>query len=302
MLKFIAFLMMFFPFTISAAEYKFIIPNGPGTSSDTVARAVADEYHRQTGNLLILDYAPGGDQLVAVNKFKQEPKLAVILTSSTINWLNPLLRADLPYSDKDFTHVGFIGWSPNVWYTTPTSGIDSLQHLAAMIAAGRQIDIGVDAPSTQVNVLPLQAKLGRDKVQMVPYKGSSQTVTDVAGGHVPIGVSSLSPLIAATAAEGRIKIIGTTWPKGTVINDRLIPASDSALGVRQFNAAFMLSMSPVDSDEARKLARDLVRVINSDAVKTNLAKINITVDGGDGDYTRRIIQTHRTEIGKLLQR
>ena len=97
-----------------AAEYQLIVPNPPGSSSDVVARVIAEEYNRISGNTLILEYAVGGDHIIAVNKFRSLPKPAVILGSTTMHVFNYVYKDSLPYSDQDFDHVGWIGWSPHV--------------------------------------------------------------------------------------------------------------------------------------------------------------------------------------------
>jgi tripartite-type tricarboxylate transporter receptor subunit TctC len=71
-----------------AAEYSVIIPNPPGSSSDTVGRAIADEYTRLTGNTLVFDYVPGADQMIAAVKFKNQSRLTVIVGTSTMHVFN----------------------------------------------------------------------------------------------------------------------------------------------------------------------------------------------------------------------
>ena len=92
-------ILLAFAFTLSSAswgtEYTLIVPNGPGSGVDTVARAVQKTYQMLTGNTLVIDYAPGADTLIAVDRFKKNPRSLLIGTSTMLS-VNPVFKNNIP--------------------------------------------------------------------------------------------------------------------------------------------------------------------------------------------------------------
>ena len=288
--------------TLMAAQtHKFILAQPAGSSSDIVARAVAGEYARISGNKLIIDYAPGGDRIVAASRFVAVTQPTVSLGSTTMHVFNHVTKNSIPYKDSDFDHVGWIGWTPHVWYVRNTSSYASLNQAVDNMKKGQQVNVGVDGLSTQANVMSIkQSRSDSASMEMIIYKGSPQVLADVLGGHVDIGVASLSSVIIEQAAAGNIRILATTNATPIAVAGQQIPVADKILGVKQFNGGFLLSVSPkFDTEENRNLKQDLYKAINSPAVKEALARINITVDGSDGAATLKILKDYRKSVSIL---
>jgi tripartite-type tricarboxylate transporter receptor subunit TctC len=286
-----------------ASTYNFIVANPPGSSSDLVARTVAQEYNRVTGKTLVLNYAPGADQIIAVTKFVNQKELTVILGGTTMHVFNVVNKENLPYTENSFFHVGWIGWDTTVWYTRSQSLLTSLEDMLSKLDQGQHITVGVDAQSTQVNVTSLKKfRKNTHNLKMITYKGSPQTLADVLGGHVDAGVSSLSPTLVEQHAAGKIRILGVTRPQSIVISGTTVPSAEQILRVPQFSGGFSLSISAQHADTAEgiQLTADLHKVINSDFVRQKLLTIQIQVDGSDSQKTNSIIKQYRQTV-KTLQ-
>ena len=283
-----------------AAEYNFVIPNPPGSSSDVVGRAIADEYNRVTGNTLVFDYVPGADQTIAVTKFKNQSRLTVILGTTTMHAFNYVYKDSLQYSDIDFDHVGWIGWTPQVWYVRSDSPLRTLEDVNARLRSQQIINIGVDGLSTEANVISLKKyHPAGSSAEIIKYKGSPQVLVDVLGGHIDLAIASISAVIASNAEENKIRILASTNDTPIRVNATNVPPAQNILGVNQFNGGFLLSVSPGYNTESQRLKDDLFKVINSAAVREKLSRISIEVSGRDANGTRRIIQEYREKLNKL---
>ena len=284
-----------------AEEYTFIIPNPIGSSSDIVARTIATEYKLKTGNDLIFDYAPGGDHIIAVNKFKSQAKLSVILGTTTMHVFNHVNKDSIPYNDSDFDHVGWIGWSPHIWYVRDDSPFRNLGDMLKAIE-NRPVNIGVDGQSTQVNVTSLQNHLTqKNNVNMIIYKGSPMVYTDVLGGHIDIGVGSVTQLLLNSAKENKIRILGKTNNHPMMVNGRRVPVAGDILKANQFDGGFLISITANStSADAQQLKKDLLEVIRSETVKQSLLQISIDVSGVNGIEATKILKNYREKV-KLLK-
>jgi tripartite-type tricarboxylate transporter receptor subunit TctC len=302
MKKIIGIILSAFVYTTAiAADYNFIIPNPPGSSSDVVARAIAHEYTKNTGNTLVFDYAPGGDHIVAATKFQNISRPAVLLGSTTMHVFNHVTKDSIPYKDADFDHAAWIGWTPHIWYVKNNSPFLTLDQVVDSMKKGHKINVGVDGLSTQANVISIK-KMRNDSnsMEMVIYKGSPQVLADVLGEHVDIGVASLSSLLIEQANAGNIRVLATTNESSIVVAGKQIPTASKILGVNQFNGGFLLSVSSkFDTEENRRLKNDLFVAANSQYVKDTLAKINIFVNAKDGLYTQKTLVDYRKSISIL---
>jgi len=285
-----------------AAEYQLIVANPPGSSSDIVARVVAEEYNRISGNTLILEYAAGGDHIIAANKFRSLAKPAVSLGTTTMHVFNHVYKDSLPYSDQDFDHVGWIGWSPHVWYTRSNSAYKTLADVNAALKGKNKINIAADTLSVEANVISVVKHHPQGSmVEIIKYKGSPDVLMNVLGGTIDIAVASISELILNTTQSGKIRILGTTNDRPMTLSGNTVPTASSILGVNQFNGGFLISVSAGYSDDLKiqQLKVDLLKAINSQFVKERLNKIYIEVDGRGADFTKSNLISYREKLNRM---
>jgi tripartite-type tricarboxylate transporter receptor subunit TctC len=196
--------------------------------------------------------------------------------------------------------VGWIGWTPNVWYVRSDSPLKILEDVNTRLKAQQTINVGVDGLNSESNVISVKKNHAfGSSAEIIKYKGSPQVLADVLGGHIDLAVSSVSSLITSSADDGKIRILATTNDVPIKINGSSVPTAHNILNVNQFNGAFLLSVSPSNNAESQRLKEDLFRAINSVAVREKLSKINIEVNARDANFTRRIIQEYREKLNKL---
>lgn len=281
-----------------SAEYAFILPNPPGSASEVVARSIAEEYHKRTGNTLIIDFAPGGDHIIGAQKFKAQQRPAVVLGTTSMHIFNYVFKDSLPYNDADFNHVAYIGVIPSVWYVNANSKIKDGNDLLKALAERPSLPIAVDALQSRSNVIAIQRHSPNgSKAEPITYKGPAQALVDVIGGHIEVGVSSITQSLLANAEAGKIKFIGTAGDRPLTINGEKVQPITKQLKAPQFNGTFLLSINNVgDATELNALKKDLFEVVNSKTVKDNLSELLIDVDGRDGKYATKAVEEYRKHL------
>lgn len=305
-MKFIASLFSLF-FAVSAwatQQTQIILANPPGSSSDIVARAIAQAYQAVSGHQLILDYVPGGDHIPAATKFKNRNQNTVLLGSTTMHIYNYATKNDLPYNDRDFEHVTWIGSTPYIYYVKPDSALNSMVSVITALNNGKSLKLGLAGTADLANVLSIKQKYNiKDRLSTVKYKGSPQVLVDVLGGHIDIGVGSLSNMLVEQIKSGKILVIGITTAQDITVAGQTLPSAARQLDVTQFNGGFLLSVKPGTSasKDGQKFIDDLRQAVRSDSVRTELDRISIRVDGRDGSATTTLIQANRKSAIELLR-
>jgi tripartite-type tricarboxylate transporter receptor subunit TctC len=193
---------------------KLIVPFPPGGASDIVGRLIAVSLQEKLKQTVIVDNRPGGGTTIgarAVLSANDQAHTLFVSNSAPIS-IAPLLFDAPPYDPvKDFTHVAMIGTVPNASFvsadvpaTTWAQFIDWIRAQNAVVpfGSGGGGSIGHIVGEMFKNELKL-------KMEHIGYKGSAPMFQDVMGGHLKIGVNTLTE-VAEMSKQGRLRIIAIT--------------------------------------------------------------------------------------------
>ncbi|ALM84178.1 tripartite tricarboxylate transporter substrate binding protein [Bordetella sp. N] len=169
----------------------------PGTSTDMVARLLAEQFSKRWGQSVIVENKPGvGGSLGAAQVSRMPPDgYALLLSASGPMSINPHIYADVGYdSARSFAPITQTTWLPYALVVKPDFKAKSLQELIAMAKAQpgklNYASTGVGTNSHLIMAM-LQAKTGM-KLTHVPYKGSAQSQADIIGGNVDMTFDTLA--------------------------------------------------------------------------------------------------------------
>jgi tripartite-type tricarboxylate transporter receptor subunit TctC len=166
---------------------RIISPYAPGGTTDLLARIVAPKLTESWGQPIIIDARPGGNTIIGSEIMVRSPPdghtLLSILTSHVIV---PNL-APTPYDAvKDFAAVATIASTQLVLVVHPSVPARNVRELITLAKAKPgQLNYGSGGSGTVTHLageyFGMQAGI---KTQHIPYKGSSQVLTDIVGGQI----------------------------------------------------------------------------------------------------------------------
>jgi tripartite-type tricarboxylate transporter receptor subunit TctC len=286
-----------------ATEYRVINPTAPGNATDFVFRIIAEEYRKQTGNVLVQEFVPGGNMIPAVNRFKQSKELTVMLGTTGIHVFNHLTFPELNYSDADFDFVTMVYEQVVVWYSRSDSKFKTLADVEAALKRNEKIFVATDNILGEYNVMAAQSK-NNGQPEIVKFKAASEGLTAVIGGQLDIAVSSLSPLYINSSDAGKINLLATSSSKPiTLANGKVLPPSRDILKTNQFSGGLIISITPgIKTNEAKKLKEDLLTVVNSPSVRTKLLEMSMAPIVSSPEETVTRIKSYRTHLQALLKK
>ncbi len=227
----------------NSGPIRMVVPFGPGTTTDTVSRVVAEALGRSLHQSVIVDNRAGAGGSVGsdqVAKAAPDGKTLVMGTVGT-HAINAALFRKLPYDPlRDFAPVAFIGYTPTLLVVGANSPVKSLKDLAALAARPEGVTFASAGNGTSGHLAGelLAQRLGGRMIH-VPYKEGAVAVTSVMSGQADFMFyhpAAVMPLIRA----GKLRALAASSAV------RSAAASDvptlMELGVKDFDlvAWFML--------------------------------------------------------------
>ena len=192
---------------------RLVVPFPPGSSSDIVARIVAQGLSGKLGQPVVVENRPGastalGGEYVA-HSAPDGYTLGLVNTSSTITQsLNPAQSFDVV---KDFAPISMLGASPFVLASYPGVPVQTTQDLIALAKAEpRKHTFAEAGQATLANLAGvLFTKLADVQITAVAYRGTEQEVPDLIAGRVDTAFVTIPPTLSLIQ-QGRVRALGVT--------------------------------------------------------------------------------------------
>ncbi len=194
-----------------------VVPFPPGGGTDALARAIQDVFQKAIGETVIIDNRGGGGgsighEIVA----KAQADGYTVLVSSNNQMLLPYLIAHLNFDPAAFVPIGFIAKQESVFVGSADAPWKDLKAITEAAAkAPGDVQYGTAGISTPMHLSTERyAMLNDIKLTHVPFRGTGPLVTDMLGGHVKLGMSSLTS-VAQHLQSGKLKAYGMAAPERT---------------------------------------------------------------------------------------
>ena len=193
-----------------------LIPFTAGGTADTLGRIAGQKLSESLHQQFIMENRPGGGGLTAAEITARQPPDGYNLIVSGIGGFI-IISATTPNPPvdimKDFTHIAILGGPPSVLVVTP----DMPKTLSEFVERARQapgkINYGSPSAGSHSAMIAdlLQQKAGV-KLTHIPYKGASQALSDMLGGHLP--AASMTLTSAAGQLQGKkVRALAISTPQ-----------------------------------------------------------------------------------------
>ena len=201
--------------TFPSQPIHIVVPFPPGGGTDALARAIQEPFQKAIGQTVVIDNRGGGGgsighEIVA----KAAPDGYTVGFSSNNQMLLPYLIARLSFDPATFVPIGFVAKQESVFVGSADA---PWKDLAAITEAARKapgdVQYGTAGISTPMHLSTERyAMLNNIKLTHVPFRGTGPLVTDLLGGHVKLGMSSLTS-VAQHLQNGKLKAYGMAAPE-----------------------------------------------------------------------------------------
>ena len=195
---------------------RIMVGASPGGGTDIIARMLAEKYQGIFGQPFIVENRPGAANTIAADlTAKAAPDgYTLLLATNTAQAIAPHLMKLSFDPIKDLIPVALIVVVPNVVVAGPQVPASNVKELVALIKAkpGTFSCGSSGTGSTQHLACQAFALATGAPIMHIPYKGSSQALTDLVGGQIQLSFDTTSSAMSFIKS-GKVKALAVMTPK-----------------------------------------------------------------------------------------
>ena len=258
---------------------KIVVPAAPGSTTDTLARIVAEELARKWAKPAIVENIPGGAMNIgASNVARSAPDgyTLMIAPPSPLSF-NHLIYRDPGYDPAGFVPISLLAKIPNVLVVRNGLAASTLNELISYGKAnpGKLSYASQGIGSTaHLSAAQLEVRTGI-KMLHVPYRGAQPALTDVVAGHVDMFFDTLATAVPLYRAN-KVKLLGVADLKRAGVVPDVPTLSEAGLpGFRSITWFGLVAPPATPAALAEKINRDVVAVLHGNDVVGMLHKISL---------------------------
>jgi tripartite-type tricarboxylate transporter receptor subunit TctC len=274
---------------------RLIVPFPAGSSTDIIARILAQRLGSRIGQQVVIDNRAGASGNIgadALAKAAPDGYTLGFATAST-HAVAASLSASLPYDPiKDFTPVGMIGSQAYVLVVYPGLPARDINELIALAKAKPgALNYGSAGVASLAHLATaLFASMAGVSITHVPYKASAQSVTDMITGRLDMQFATIAPTLPHIRS-GQLRALATSGAKRSAalaevptVAEAVLPGYEAALWV----ALAMPAGAPAPI--VARLNREMNEILRSaDAKDALVAQGMEPAPGPPSDVTARIL-------------
>jgi tripartite-type tricarboxylate transporter receptor subunit TctC len=273
----------------------FIVSQGAGSSLDVLARKTAQLMTERYGQDVVVENAPGGDQMVGFSKMSNLKGPSILFHGTTLSVFNPVIKN---LSVPNLMPVAEVGIGSLVYFTNTKSGIHNVTELVDAIKRNQRLNFLGDALSVRISAISMIQYYKASNVQMIPYKSTPQIALDVASGQAELGIANMNPALLGLIHDGKIVPLATGLDHDIVIDSKLLPSIRKYTPARQFDTSYFISQNrlyPVDA----KTLNQLLTVFQSDEIKKNMTDLGQIYRYKNPDQLEKFTTDYRKKLSTM---
>lgn len=287
-----------------------INPFAPGSSTDIVARTIAQKLTDVWGKTMVVENRPGASGTIGLTAVARSPAdghmLGLMIVSHATNAAMQGRKEDNRMGidlTRDFTSISQVTSQPYVIVVNPSLPVRSIKELVALARTKPgAITYGSSGTGSVLHLagelLAVQTKI---RLSHIPYKGAALALSDVAGGHIAmlfLARMTAQPFIQS----GRVRALAITTPERLPGVDLPTVQESGLTGPYEVNGWYGIS-GPAGMPAAlvERLNQDINRVLKLSDVRERMVAEGTIPVGGTPVQLGELVRSEVEKWRRIIQ-
>ena len=272
---------------------RIVVGYSAGGGNDIIVRVMTDQLAKGLGQPVIVENKPGAQSIIAAEFVaKSAPDgYTILMGPSGPMTINPATYSKLPYSPlRDFAPISMIASFPLIVTVNPALNIRSIKELIDYAKANPgKANYASSAGIFQIATEMFKQRTGAP-FEMIPYKGSGESVQAVIAGQVTITIVDPPPS-AGPIKAGTVRALAVTspkrhpsWPDLPTMAEAGVPDME----VPVWTAFFAPAKTPPAI--VARLQKEVARAVQTAEVRERFAGMGLDPVGGTAEDLGRQVE------------
>ena len=270
---------------------RIVVAFPPGSSTDVVARALAQKLGDLLGQSVVVENRGGAGGNLGAQAVKAATDGQTLLMHSTAICVNPTLYRNAGYALDDFVTVAVVATAPNALFVHPSVPATTLPELIAQMRAQPGMAYAHSGTGTTPHLGAELLFNTLARVQATPVAfGPAQAATAVVGNQAPIGSTSLPPALPLIR-EGRVRPIAVagarrdpTLPDVPTVAEQGFPGFEASTWFGLF------APQRLPAEAVQRLLAEVPRAMAAPDLRERLAALSLTDPGLAGEAAASFVR------------
>lgn len=283
---------------------RMLMPNAPGSSTDTLGRVVAHKLGDVLGQQVVVDNRPGAGGVIGMEiaKNANPDGYTLISASSAAMSIGPHIHRKLTYDPlNDYAFLSLFAVTPNVLVVNPALPVKSVKELIDLTKSKQgQVNMASAGAGSQSHLAGvLLQTMGKFESLHVPYKGGASTAAVAAGeSHWSINPA---PSVMALVKAGRLRAIAHTMPKRSPLLGDLPAIAETIPGYNYSGWQGLLAPKATPKPILEKLRASLLKTMSLPEIKAAIGAQGAEVVTNTPEEFRKFVQEESNKIGPVIK-
>ncbi len=281
---------------------RMIVPFSAGGANDLMARAAAEGASRRLGQPIVIENKPGGSTSLGsalVAQAKPDGYTFLISAAGVIS--NSLIKKNMPYKDAELTPVAMVGLAPSVVLVPADAPYSNLKEFIAASKQGQGFHWATAGTGSTPHFVSgiLETQYGA-KLDIIPYKSGSESITAVLGKQVE-ATSEASIVALPYVKSGKLKALADTWTARISAYPQLSTAVEQGFPDMQIaHWCGVHAPAGTPADILDKMAAAIDAAMKDPATAEHLKSVGIEPVGGTRASFVKFVNEERARLGKVV--
>ena len=281
---------------------KIVVAFAPGSSTDLVARLLAEQVQAALGHNVVIENRPGAGGNIATQAVMNAAADGhTLLFHSVAYAVNPSLFANAGYVVSDLQPVAMAAVTPNLLYVHPEVKANNLAELLLLAKTGKlSYASSGNGTTTHLGADWLFRALAKVDITHVPFQPAAAT-NAVVSGQVPIASTSMPPAVPFVKS-GKVRPIAVMSAKRSAQLPEVPTVAE--LGYKDFEANTWFALFAPGKTPAPVLDRlnaEFNKALGAKVVGERFEALSLEPQPLDRAAVRAYVEAEAAKWGRLVK-